>query len=292
MLEIDNEVSYFQNEMKIFPSNSSNSHLDSAETVNTLPYNPDPNHPVAVEASGAHQPSYQFSSLHTNQATPYQLSGYSPFPTGTSAPGQEIFESSYLPIQQTREATKSTAYNNNSAGFYNHLKSSSAEKATQPRDDYYLANSLPLSPISFDPSSRSSKVASLSNNFKKQSAKQQLNSQPGRHTNSTPNGKFKPTSYELADFGAKAIDKLANSSGGQMGALNAECMEKIYKKLIKSDPSTRSPFIQVKLETKNLWEEFSSIGTEMIITKCGRFVLISTDLNKTCLPQKMLFFWG
>lgn len=28
--------------------------------------------------------------------------------------------------------------------------------------------------------------------------------------------------------------------------------------------------IQVKLESNNLWAHFSSIGTEMIITKCGR----------------------
>jgi hypothetical protein len=30
--------------------------------------------------------------------------------------------------------------------------------------------------------------------------------------------------------------------------------------------------VQVKLETKPLWDKFASIGTEMIITKCGRFV--------------------
>lgn len=33
------------------------------------------------------------------------------------------------------------------------------------------------------------------------------------------------------------------------------------------DPETG---IQVRLESNNLWSHFSSIGTEMIITKCGR----------------------
>ena len=30
------------------------------------------------------------------------------------------------------------------------------------------------------------------------------------------------------------------------------------------------PNIQVKLESRHLWQQFATIGTEMIITKCGR----------------------
>lgn len=36
---------------------------------------------------------------------------------------------------------------------------------------------------------------------------------------------------------------------------------------VKSDPN-----IQITLENADLWEEFNRIGTEMIITKLGRFV--------------------
>lgn len=235
----------------------------------------DNNSSVAHSQSHQHQQEqqqseYQFSSLQTN---PYYL------PYQTVCANQEVFEpatstttSAYLGASQTTRDTTN-------ASFYNQLKSSSTEKLTEGPDDYYLTNSLPLSPINFDhqSSQRSSKtVAGLSaNSFKKQGSKQHqlhgVSQQPGRQTNSTPIGKFK-TNYELVDFVAKSTgDQLV--IGQQPGGANADCMETIYKKLMKSNPSTRNPFIQVKLETRDLWEEFSSIGTEMIITKCGRFVI-------------------
>jgi hypothetical protein len=43
--------------------------------------------------------------------------------------------------------------------------------------------------------------------------------------------------------------------------------------------------VQVKLETKHLWDKFASIGTEMIITKCGRFI----DLNIKLLGCFLFF---
>lgn len=39
-----------------------------------------------------------------------------------------------------------------------------------------------------------------------------------------------------------------------------------------SEPSTKTPKEEVKMELENasLWKQFSSVGTEMIITKKGR----------------------
>lgn len=216
------------------------------------------------------QPEYQFSSLQTN---PYYL------PYQTVCENQDVFDPATSSIASAYSGTSQAPRDTANASLYNQLKSSSTEKLTEGPDDYYLTNSLPLSPINFDyqSSQRSSKtVAGLStNSLRKQASKQQqlhgMSQQPSRQTNSTPNGKFK-TNYELADFEEKFTDdKLV--IGQQVGGVSADYMERIYKKLMKSDPSTRNPFIQVKLETRNLWEEFSSIGTEMIITKCGRFVL-------------------
>ncbi len=46
------------------------------------------------------------------------------------------------------------------------------------------------------------------------------------------------------------------------------------------------PNIQVKLETKPLWNQFAEIGTEMIITKCGRRMFPTFKINITGLePQ-------
>lgn len=55
---------------------------------------------------------------------------------------------------------------------------------------------------------------------------------------------------------------------------NLQIVNELYKNTImlnKNEPSyQRDTNIQVKLETKSLWTQFASIGTEMIITKCGR----------------------
>lgn len=82
---------------------------------------------------------------------------------------------------------------------------------------------------------------------------------------STP--KFK--NYELPSYSKSIDNKYVNSN------LSPECMDEINKKLLRPDISERDPNISVKLETTDLWNEFSTIGTEMIITKCGRYVHVN-----------------
>lgn len=68
--------------------------------------------------------------------------------------------------------------------------------------------------------------------------------------------------------------------------LSMESLDKIYKKLLKNENLDKDPNIQVRLETKPLWQEFSKIGTEMIITKCGRRMFPTFKINITGLePQ-------
>ena len=52
--------------------------------------------------------------------------------------------------------------------------------------------------------------------------------------------------------------------------INMSSSNEIYERSNNEGNCLREPSIQVKLEAKNLWQKFSSIGTEMIITKCGR----------------------
>ncbi|CAF0882995.1 unnamed protein product [Brachionus calyciflorus] len=59
----------------------------------------------------------------------------------------------------------------------------------------------------------------------------------------------------------------ANQKSQQLSILISN---QIYKNSLKNEFYTSDPNIQVKLETRNLWLQFASIGTEMIITKCGR----------------------
>jgi len=126
--------------------------------------------------------------------------------------------------------------------------------------DFQLANSIPLSPIN-DPS----KVKF----YKK------IKMPTSIQTNSTP----KIRNYEVAGF-SKSIDKTAS-----MG-LSIEDLNQIYKKLLMANVCDSDPSIQVKLESTNLWNEFSSIGTEMIITKCGRRMFPTFKINITGLePQ-------
>lgn len=59
---------------------------------------------------------------------------------------------------------------------------------------------------------------------------------------------------------------------------NIQLFNEIYKKsyLENGDRgcgeyTSTNGSIHVKLESRSLWNQFASIGTEMIITKCGRF---------------------
>jgi hypothetical protein len=105
--------------------------------------------------------------------------------------------------------------------------------------------------------------------------KQQHLQQSHRKT-STPNLKFK--SYELE---ASCIEVNKSNS-----AISSEWLKEIYKKLLVHDANKNDMNIQVKLEFKSLWQQFSSICTEMIITKCGRRMFPTFKINITGLePQ-------
>ncbi|RNA12889.1 T-box -like isoform X1 [Brachionus plicatilis] len=52
--------------------------------------------------------------------------------------------------------------------------------------------------------------------------------------------------------------------------LSAIVTKEMYKNSFKHECYRSDPNIQVKLESRSLWLQFASIGTEMIITKCGR----------------------
>ncbi len=65
---------------------------------------------------------------------------------------------------------------------------------------------------------------------------------------------------------------------------NPDWFKEIYKQTLFSNPNCNDLLINVKLELENLWKEFNSIGTEMIITKYGRrmfpvFKISITDLE-------------
>ena len=48
--------------------------------------------------------------------------------------------------------------------------------------------------------------------------------------------------------------------------------------------------VKVEIEMKNLWDDFYSLGTEMIVTKAGR--LVSNSLVLLCLTySNFAFFW-
>jgi hypothetical protein len=50
-------------------------------------------------------------------------------------------------------------------------------------------------------------------------------------------------------------------------------------------PQANNPNIKVKLQDMSLWKQFSHIGTEMIITKCGRRMFPSLRVNVTGLES-------
>ena len=91
------------------------------------------------------------------------------------------------------------------------------------------------------------------------------NSSIGLIKTSTPNLKTKSSENSSKIIGGN----FQNNSSSK--GLNIEWSNEIYRQALQSgDSNKRDPNIHVKLETKQLWQQFASIGTEMIITKCGR----------------------
>jgi hypothetical protein len=84
---------------------------------------------------------------------------------------------------------------------------------------------------------------------------------------STPNNlKTKSSENSSKSIGGNIQNSNINNKG-----FNIEWSNEIYRQALQSgETNKRDPNIHVKLETKQLWQQFASIGTEMIITKCGR----------------------
>ena len=110
------------------------------------------------------------------------------------------------------------------------------------------------------------------NSTESNSAHKHINSNKRSNTNlgvlktSTPNSKSKSSENS-------SVSKSIGGGHGQNSSkgLNIEWSNEIYRQALQNgDSSKRDPNIHVKLETKQLWQQFASIGTEMIITKCGR----------------------
>lgn len=89
---------------------------------------------------------------------------------------------------------------------------------------------------------------------------------------STPISKSKPFAYSQENNNNNS--RIGQPNYGIINCLNSiQLFNEIYKKAYFNptghDLETN---IHVKLESRNLWNHFASIGTEMIITKCGRLV--------------------
>jgi hypothetical protein len=80
----------------------------------------------------------------------------------------------------------------------------------------------------------------------------------------------KSTSSNNTVVSASAIANI-NINNPKSFILDAQLANEIYKKSFES-PGVYNPNIHVLLDTKPLWDKFASIGTEMIITKCGRYI--------------------
>ncbi len=104
---------------------------------------------------------------------------------------------------------------------------------------------------------------------------------------STPN--FKPSKIETSS----KINTNTNNNNSNKTS-NIKWSDEIYLQASQNnDTNNRDPSIHVKLETKALWQQFSSIGTEMIITKCGRFVFIIflfCSINRLKIDNFFFFF--
>ena len=90
-------------------------------------------------------------------------------------------------------------------------------------------------------------------------------------SSSTPNRKMKDTKLNDVVKG-NSLSTAANNSSNNF--LDLQMTNEIYKKsFFSNNYNTKIDHnIHVKLETKALWTQFAEIGTEMIITKCGRYL--------------------
>ena len=72
-------------------------------------------------------------------------------------------------------------------------------------------------------------------------------------------------SYEL---GNPVVHPSSASTSSMPQPVQSPSIQSIYPNMPKNQ--TTNPNIKVKLQDMSLWKQFSQIGTEMIITKCGR----------------------
>jgi hypothetical protein len=85
-------------------------------------------------------------------------------------------------------------------------------------------------------------------------------------TNQVKPSKSASTANPTVSASAIATISINNTKSNVLDTLLAN---ELYKKSFES-PGVYNPNIHVSLDTKPLWDKFASIGTEMIITKCGR----------------------
>lgn len=61
--------------------------------------------------------------------------------------------------------------------------------------------------------------------------------------------------------------------------LNLVWLKEFYAKILSNQVSPCELSIQVRLVLGQLWQEFHTVGTEMIITKCGRRMFPNFKIN-------------
>ena len=86
---------------------------------------------------------------------------------------------------------------------------------------------------------------------------------------------FYPSTEKLVEATGTYESKLTNKSedgGSEIGAADGVDGEAV--KQLPSSGSAELASVQCGLETKELWDKFHELGTEMIITKSGRSVYI------------------
>ncbi len=207
--------------------------------------------------------------LETNIADPtvgFQFTNQSEIYTNSSQICQEPYQGIIIerhpdifdvpityPLQQINETNPTTEQ----AYFNYHYHEAIKNRCEIDQKDFQLANSIPLSPI---------------NDSSKIKIGKKLKAPAIVLANSTP----KLRNYEMSGF-IKSSDKTASTG------LSTEDLNQIQKKLLMANVNDRDPSIQVRLESTDLWNEFSSIGTEMIITKCGRRMFPTFKINITGL---------
>ena len=94
-----------------------------------------------------------------------------------------------------------------------------------------------------------------------------------------------------AGTGVRARDHQKTSS--EIDSPSSSCLEE-FQKIVQAIALTRTlsmvsqlSQIRVDLETKRLWDEFNQFGTEMIVTKAGRYeIFLGSICSKKCDPSK------